>query len=252
MIPALIQLKRQLIEHPLYEQLQSVEDVRYFMERHVYCVWDFMSLLKSLQQELTGNVLPWLPPADPQVARLINEIVLDEETDCIEGLGVMSHFDLYVQAMAEIGCETGPVETLIHCLREGQPLDTALLAAEVPEPSQVFLHNTFKVLQQPLLVRAMVFVYAREDVLPDMFVEMVRRLSHRGLPCQTLVAYLDRHIQADGEKHGPMAHTMVDQLAAATPELLPQALAMAEESMQARLQLWDAILQGRSAEAIPG
>lgn len=251
MPPALLKLKRQLIEHPLYGQLQSLEDVRYFMARHVYCVWDFMSLLKSLQQELTGSTLPWLPSADPQVARLINEIVLDEETDCIEGLGVISHFDLYVQAMAEIGCETRPVETFIRRLGEGQPLDAALHEAQVPEPSQMFMRNTFNVLQQPLLVRAMVFVYAREDVLPDMFVEMVRGLCDRGLPCQLLVAYLERHIQADGEKHGPMAHTMVDRLVAATPELLPQALAMAQESMQARLQLWDVILQGRSAEVVP-
>jgi Protein of unknown function (DUF3050) len=42
-------LIRRLEDHPIWPQLSSLERVQCFMEHHVWAVWDFMSLLKSLQ-----------------------------------------------------------------------------------------------------------------------------------------------------------------------------------------------------------
>jgi len=53
-------LKNQLLKHSLYEKVKTIEDLHTFLECHVYAVWDFMSLLKALQQKLTCTTTPCL------------------------------------------------------------------------------------------------------------------------------------------------------------------------------------------------
>ena len=43
-------LSEKLEEHALFSRIDSLDDLRFFMRYHVYAVWDFMSLLKKLQQ----------------------------------------------------------------------------------------------------------------------------------------------------------------------------------------------------------
>lgn len=83
----------------MYERLQTLPDLRCFMEHHVFAVWDFMSLLKVLQRELTCTAVPWVPTANAPARRLVNEIVLEEESDLDSEGRPTSHFELYVRAM---------------------------------------------------------------------------------------------------------------------------------------------------------
>jgi hypothetical protein len=57
------------------------------------------------------------------------------------------------------------------------------------------------------------------------------------------VWYLERHIEVDGEEHGPMALRMVASLCGEEPKRWQEAAEAAESALQARLDLWDGILQ---------
>ena len=73
--------RNELLNHSIYSKLKSEDAIAKFMETHVFAVWDFMSLVKALQIDLTSVELPWTPTKDNISRRLINEIVLGEESD---------------------------------------------------------------------------------------------------------------------------------------------------------------------------
>lgn len=75
-------MSQHLAAHPIYQHLNSLKAIECFMEYNVFAVFDFMSLLKSLQNQITCTSLPWKPSGYPgEMVRLINEIVSGEESD---------------------------------------------------------------------------------------------------------------------------------------------------------------------------
>src|SRR5688500_11829386 len=106
-------LKQQLINHKVYGEIQSLEHLHIFMQHHIFAVWDFMSLLKVLQRNLTCVDIPWMPKGNPDTRYLINEIVTGEESDVDEQGNMHSHFELYLQAMQQAGCSTVQIEKML-------------------------------------------------------------------------------------------------------------------------------------------
>src|SRR5882757_8318777 len=112
-------LRKSLLEHTIYARIDCVDALHIFMQHHVFAVWDFMSLLKSLQQRLSYTQVPWLPPMNRLGCRLVNEIVLGEESDEDGEEGYASHFELYQQAMQRCGAATTVVDQFLDQLRAG-------------------------------------------------------------------------------------------------------------------------------------
>jgi hypothetical protein len=235
--------RQRMVDHTLYRRIQSLDDLRVFMEYHVFAVWDFMSLLKALQRDLTCTTLPWVPTGNPTTRRLINEIVLEEETDLDPEGQAISHFELYLRAMREAGADTAPAQRLLAALAEGANVPAALAAAQAPAAVQEFVKQTFAVIAagQPHAIAA-AFTFGREDVIPDMFRNLVADLGQR-FPGQldTFIYYLNRHIELDEDHHAPLAHQMVRDLCGTDPQRWQQAAEVAQQGMVARVAFWDGI-----------
>ena len=226
--------------HPVYQAVNTLTALRTFMERHVVCVWDFMSLVKSLHRDIVGWTLPWVPPRDVRAARLLNEIVLDEETDRV-GDGYLSHFELYVNAMGEVGADAGPITRLVDGVRAGTPVMVAARTAGVPEACRAFLGTSFALLELPLHARAAAFYYGRELAIPRMFLPLLTRIEGSGLRCDGLRLYLTRHIEHDGERHGPLSWQLLERLCQDDAGKWRDARAAAMTALEARLALWNAL-----------
>ena len=234
-----------LVNHSLYNKINSIEAIQRFMETHVFAVWDFMSLLKRLQLELTCTSTPWIPVGNPITRRLINEIVFGEESDVDQNGQALSHFELYLRAMEDIGADTRSINSYIKQLKQGESWEKALVNSGASQAVIQFVHNTMDFVEHaPIHVVAGVFTYGREDLIPDMFISIVRELSEKGHSgAQTLVYYLERHIEIDGDEHGPMALQMIEELCEGENTKKQESIHAAKQALESRIQLWDAIAE---------
>lgn len=234
-------LRRELIAHPIYSDMRELSSLQSFMEHHVFAVWDFMSLLKALQQRLCCTSMPWLPPVNLAAARLINEIVLAEETDEDGHGGFASHFELYRRAMHDCGANTQTIDRFLESMRAGHSLDEAMSTCDVPCPAKEFVRHTFEIIESgDLCAIASAFTFGREDLLPEVFQRIVDEMnaqSHGKLDRFTF--YLNRHIELDGDSHGPMAMQLISSLCTDDAAKWQIVEDTAVSSLVARKALWD-------------
>jgi len=234
--------RQRLLRHEVYEQLNTMAALRCFMEHHVFAVFDFMSLLKALQQRLTSVSVPWVPPIHAAGARLINEIVLGEESDENGAGRFASHFELYRQAMQEVGARTDVIDRFVTDLRNGQTVASALQRPEIPAGVRSFVTATFEVIHShDLIALTANFTFGREDLLPEVFHQIVHELDEASGRLSQFRYYLQRHIDLDGDHHGPLAHRLLATLCHDEPQAWENAAQAALAALQARVQLWDCI-----------
>ena len=242
-VNALTPLRKALVEHPIYRAVNSSAKVQIFMEHHVFAVWDFMSLLKRLQNDLTCTAVPWIPKSEPAYARFVNEIVLGEETDEDGVGGYRSHFELYLQAMKESGARVESIHQFIAALQEGLSPSRALDEASAPGCVKSFVLHTMDLAQNGGTHQvSSAFFFGREDIIPDMFQSLIAELRGKGQSLTTLEYYLNRHIELDGDQHGPLAQKLLAQLCADDAVKQQEAIQTAKKSLQARIELWNGVL----------
>jgi len=232
-----------LLSHSVYSQIKDFEGIKDFAKFHVFAVWDFMSLLKSLQMGLTCVSLPWIPVGSANTRFLINEIVCGEESDVDEQGNRVSHFELYLSAMRQMGADTSKIDQLLALLQTGKPINDCIEALDIPSEVKQFLQFTFEIaMHAPLHVKAAVFTFGREDLIPDMFTQILNKIyAEHPDKVSIFKYYIERHIEVDGGHHSELAIQMVSELCGDNKTKWEEAEKAAIDSLKIRSLLWDAV-----------
>jgi len=236
-------LRQDLLNHSLYSKIKNINDLQKFAETHIFAVWDFMSLLKSLQLQLTCTNTPWVPNKNSETAYLINEIVLAEETDINQVGERKSHYELYLEAIKSFGADTNDIDLFLNKLKN-EDIFNAINSSNIPKEVKDFLEFTFKIIEEgkPHKVAA-AFTFGRENLIPSMFTAILKNFQ-KNFPEQDiskLIYYFERHIELDEDEHGPMALEMVIELAENDPEKWKEIKEVSVEALKKRIGLWNSI-----------
>jgi len=243
-------LKQKLKEmrlHGVFSSLHNIDDLKTFMEWHVFPVWDFMSLAKRLQQDFTCVTLPWLPNTNSKAAKLINEIILGEETDVLPNRKAISHFEMYIISMNEIGASTAQIDTFIDAVRNGQGsaqniVSEALKAVKAHPAIQAFVNGTMDIALNGVTAQVLgSFFYGREDSIPEMFQHLLETWNIDQTHAETFVYYLNRHIELDGDEHGPAVQKIINDKFSGDLDSWNHLFSSAIAAVDLRIALWDAL-----------
>ena len=193
---------------------------------------------------LTDVSLPWKPVGSPETRYLINEIVLGEESDVDEFGNRISHFELYCKAMDQMGSDTGGIRSILEKIQQGEDIRSAIGSAGIPENVKTFLNYTFDIaLDAKPHIKAAVFTFGREDLIPSMFIKLLEQLNAE-MPgkISTFKYYIERHIEVDGDHHSHLATNMVQELCGEDEIKWKEAAEAAAQSLKMRSLLWDAVI----------
>jgi hypothetical protein len=245
---------KRLENHPIYEAITTLEDLQCFMQHHIYSVWDFMSLIKYLQNEIAPTSYPWTPKngnnsinndgSNGSIKRFINELVLEEESDETNISGThSSHFELYQKAMLEIGADITPSVNFINSLQT-KNIREALTSSNIPEPSRVFTTQTFDFIEsgKPHQV-ASALALGREHIIPCIFRSILKNIGITESQAPIFHYYLNRHIGLDEDFHAPLSLRLLNSLCDDDEQKTTEAIDAAKLAVNARLKFWDGVLE---------
>ncbi len=241
-------LRQKLDTHPVYGAVKTLDDLRVFMGHHIYSVWDFMSVVKFLQNEIAPTRYPWKPLGHPSVRYFINQLVLEEESDL--GLPApdgsttyASHFELYCHAMREVGADpAGPLRFVDAAATQG--IQAALALGIAPKASHRFMESTFHFIGtgKPHVVAA-AFALGREHIIPGMFRAFLKDMDITEQDAPAFHYYLNRHIHLDADFHGPISLQLLEQLCDGDTTRIREAEDAARMAVEARIRFWDGVME---------
>ena len=249
-LDSLTPLKEKLANHRIFERINSIQELKVFMEHHIFAVWDFMSLLKKLQKDLVPSGSPWVPNPNGNLVRFINEIVMEEESDQAYGNGAeisyTSHYQIYLDAMTEVGASTETISRFVEMVKS-EGINSAMQKINLPDPSRLFMSHTFKLINEGKSHEiAASFAIGRESIVPLMFKRILDQSKLEDDQVPVFRYYLVRHAELDGDHHGPMAHKLLENMSAGDPKIQQEIIDQATKSIEQRIFFWDGVLDALS------
>ncbi|MGM0945476.1 MAG: DUF3050 domain-containing protein [Bacteroidota bacterium] len=236
-------LRQEIINHKVYSAIEDLDDLKVFMEYHVYAVWDFMSLLKTLQGNLTCTSVPWFPKGAADTRYLINEIVLGEESDVDLNGKRASHYEMYLDAMKQCGADTSKIEAFTEVLKNTGDFKSAYSLSNTPKEAKDFVDFTFNIIEsQKDYLQSAIFTFGREDLIPGMFISIINEMNSRFPDSISIFNYyIERHIEVDGDHHSHLALQMTANLCGNNEEYWKEVEEMVILSLKQRIELWNGV-----------
>jgi hypothetical protein len=163
--------------------------------------------------------------------------------------------------MEDIGASTVQFDNFCSMVRSGVPVDASLTRSGAAQHVQRFVTHTMAVATKARTEEVLAaFFYGREDIIPEMFRRLLKTLYDARQDNNSLryfIYYIDRHIELDGDSHGPKGRELLESLVANSSDKAERAMRAACGSIEARIGLWDGTLSklrdsrksGSSAEA---
>jgi len=230
--------------HGVFKKINSIENLKIFMEYHVFAVWDFMCLLKELHRSIVCVSSPWFPPKDALSANLISNILVEEEGDLTEDNETyQSHFDIYLRAMDQVQADKGVLQHFMSLLKSGISYESAIDQANLKPSISDFIKTTFSFFNLETHQIASTFVFGREGITSEMFSNLVLNLKQKINTdnLDILIFYCERHIELDENKHFPMGLKMLENLAGDSHEKWQEIKNAAILALDARIRFLTSI-----------
>ena len=150
---------------------------------------------------------------------------------------------MYLEAMKKSNTGTENIEAFLNAV-QSTDIFSAIKSSTLHENIKDFLKFTFEVIEagKPHEI-ASAFTFGREDLIPNMFTEMLKefKLRFKETDLTELVYYFERHIELDADEHGPMAFEMIAYLCGNDAEKWKETAETAVAALEKRIKLWDAI-----------
>ncbi len=231
-----------LERHKVFDQLLSNEDLQLFMSWHVFSVWTYMSIIKRLQLEFTCTCLPWTPYRSAKSAHLINKIVSENESIDLANNTYLSHFELYLCAMEEIGANTFSIRTFVDLIAANMPLQDALKISNSPPAIEEFvLTNTHIAISGSVEEVLGCMIYAHEYIFPKSFIHSSAGSALSRFAEEKFSLYLKMCCSTDPhQRHLDITNLLIEQTNG-NESCLKTCLDAALGAIKRQANLWDSL-----------
>jgi len=169
--------------------------------------------------------------------------VVGEESDVDAGGSTMSHFEMYLNAMDALGANGTEMQQFTQRIRANVSVNEALNECLIAEETKDFVRYTFEVIHRGKIHEiASLFTFGREDLIPNMFLEIVKELKAEAPERMNgFLYYLERHIEVDGGDHGPLSLRLMEEVCENDAQKWEEATLVAEHALKMRMHLWNGV-----------
>ena len=144
--------------------------------------------------------------------------------------------------MKQIGADDSQIVKFIENIKAGQSVQKSLEEIEIDSAVKDFVKFTFDTIDSGKShCIAAAFTFGREDVIPDMFIEILKKADAENEHYNKLRYYLDRHIELDGDEHGPLSLKMVKEICGDDSSKCKDVVEVSRQALKYRILLWDGI-----------